>query len=873
MALRSPLAALAAVLLATVAAGAVPSPTPLSPPKNLDLTKMLTVLPPGQNGFASLDPATQDVVLGPHGLDQLDMYANLVYEDAITEAQTGDFFKNGGFNTVLDPANVERVEIVKPGVTVFRDTFGVPHVYGTTAEDVAYGAGYVTAEDRMFQADLFRRAGRGTLAELLGPAFIESDEVTRRDSYTEAELQTQIDNLSRRFGADGDRIARGLQTFSDGFNQRIAEAVANPALMPIEYPGTGNPPVPWRPTDTVAESVLLARQFGEAAGAEVRNAALLKALDSSLGSAEAPKAFEDLRFLNDPTAATTVPAEDGSFTYPTTGPVKPAAVAIPDHAADIYRGEISRAAKLGDLLGALASGGAAASNAMLIAPSESATGNGLQLGNPQVQYGVPQYLMEIALHGGGFNVSGMTFPGVSGFVLIGHGPDYAWTVTSGISDAVDVRAEKLCNPGGGPVAPDSDHYLYRGTCRKMEERTEVVAAKDSSPSTATNRADVSVLKVQRTVHGPVFARDTVGGVAVALVKQRAFWMRELDTAAGFAVFNFPSRVKSARDFAKGVNRLAVSLNLYYVDRDTIAYWHGGKYPVRASGVDTRLPTWGTGAWEWKGNIPFASQPHFTTGLNDPSAGRKYTYNWNNKPATGWANGDDTNWGEIQRVDSLQLLMDAKLAGTGTMNRIDVINVMNQVATADPRAPKLMPLLGGLTNAGADSRLPHALAVLSGWQGSDSLYHRIDRNKDGNYDDGAAIRLWDAWNRELVEGIFFDEIEGARSYLGFGVVDAPGPGGSAFFDGMFNHVLHVLDGTPSLTPQHDWLGGASRTSAVTSALVRALDSLGVASDADLDALVMPREEIVFSPLGGSSPLRIHWVNRGTWTHVAEITGRR
>src|SRR2546425_11544054 len=44
---------------------------------------------------------------------------------------------------------------------VLRDSFGVPHIYAQTAHDLFYLQGYVTAQDRLFQMDLYRRGGAG----------------------------------------------------------------------------------------------------------------------------------------------------------------------------------------------------------------------------------------------------------------------------------------------------------------------------------------------------------------------------------------------------------------------------------------------------------------------------------------------------------------------------------------------------------------------------------------------------------------------------------------------------------------------------------------------------------------------------------------
>ncbi|MGH2828931.1 MAG: penicillin acylase family protein, partial [Actinomycetota bacterium] len=804
--------ALAILLLSSLAplparAGALGCEVAALLPPGPDHTRFVSVLPPGQNGTAQIRLEDQTVHYGPHFEDQLAMYGDLVYETSFTPGDPGitdseilTFFKQAGMN----PAACESAKVVGPGTLIVRDNFGVPHVYGQTSDAVAFGAGYATAEDRMFQADLFRHAARGTLSEFLGPDFLEGDKVQRRDGYTEAELQQQIVNLVERFGDFGVRIATGLEAFSAGFNQRIVHALVDPRCnfdeggtacpnLPVEYIGTGNLPLPWRPTDTVAEAVLLARQFGEAAGAEVRNAALFQGLVATFGSeTEAMKAFNDLRWLNDPAARTTVPAQDGAFTYPNTGTVNPAATALPDNSAGVYRGDVDVFFQLSKFFEETTGQPWPASNAMLIAPSESATGNSLQLGNPQVSYAVPQFLMEIGLHGGGFDAEGMTFPGVSGFVLIGHGPDYAWTVTSGVSDAVDVRVEKLCAPDGGTPPPDSNHYLFNGTCREMEEHKELILVKNSTPpilDPSSPEVDVVIIDVQRTAHGPVFARDTVDGAPVALVKERAFWGKELDNAAAFGKFNFPELITSAESFGDAASSIVVSLNLYYADKDAIGYWHTGRYPVRAQGVETRLPTWGTGEWEWSGNIPFTDQPHFISTSDDPAA-RNYTYNWNNKPATGWANGDDTNWGQIHRVDALATQMDERLAGTGAMTFVDVINVMNNAATVDSRAATLLPIvISALNNSGGGGGFLGAIiSTLRDWLEAGPVgAHRIDLDDDGFYGMAPGVRLWDAINEALVEEIFFDEIGDLRGLLGFDVVDEPGAGGSAFFDGMFNHV--------------------------------------------------------------------------------------
>ena len=61
------------------------------------------------------------------------------------------------------------------GVTITRDAYGVPSVTGATATELWWGAGYATAEDRLFELEVFRRATTGNLAEVLGAAYLPMD--------------------------------------------------------------------------------------------------------------------------------------------------------------------------------------------------------------------------------------------------------------------------------------------------------------------------------------------------------------------------------------------------------------------------------------------------------------------------------------------------------------------------------------------------------------------------------------------------------------------------------------------------------------------------------------------------------------------------
>ena len=72
--------------------------------------------------------------------------------------------------------------------------------------------------------------------------------------------------------------------------------------------------------------------------------------------------------------------------------------------------------------------------------------------------------MDVDVHGPGIDARGATFAGISLYVLLGHGRDYAWSATSAGQDIIDTFAVPLCEPDGSKPTIDSMHYRFRGQC-------------------------------------------------------------------------------------------------------------------------------------------------------------------------------------------------------------------------------------------------------------------------------------------------------------------------------------------------------------------------------------------------------------------------
>src|SRR5712672_211043 len=98
-------------------------------------------------------------------------------------------------------------------VEILRDRWGVPHIYAQTVEDLFFAQGYITAKDRLFQIDLWRRIGTGRLAEALGPSAIERDRLARAVRW-----RGSMEQEWSSYGPDTRRITAA---FTSGINAYI----------------------------------------------------------------------------------------------------------------------------------------------------------------------------------------------------------------------------------------------------------------------------------------------------------------------------------------------------------------------------------------------------------------------------------------------------------------------------------------------------------------------------------------------------------------------------------------------------------------------------------------------------------------------------
>jgi acyl-homoserine lactone acylase PvdQ len=685
------------------------------------------VLPPGQAGAV---PPTET------STDQIALYDGLTrLGGRVRDADLRRFFKRETLGLAPGERAV-RVERPRPGVTITRDRWGVPHVRGRTAEDVAFGAGWATAADRRLVMEMLR--GPGRLAALDAPgvdplALALSGRAFRPSAVTEATLASQY-GLLRALGDRGRRTIRIVDAYVAGINAQYRKAGVSAAR--------------WTRNDVVAVAALIGAVFGTGGGDEVRRSEFLDLLQKKLGGEMGRQVWEDLRLRDDPEANAAVATRAGTVQV-----ANEQGNVVIDAASFRPSGPSSATTSRLPM-----------SNALLVGGQRSVSGKPLFVAGPQVGQFYPQILLELDLEGGGYRSRGVAFPGLSFAILLGRAIDYAWSATSAGADVVDQYVETLC--GGSDTM-----YLYQGECRPM---TSFEAGTLEGRSGEPDRP----LVFRETVHGPVQGYAMLEGRRVAISVKRSTRGREL-ASVGFFLDLSTNRVRSAKQFLAAAVTMELTFNWLYADDRDIAQFTSGRLPVRPLSVDPGLPTKGTGEYEWLG----FERPAGHAQAIDPATG--VILNWNNKPARGYTAADDQwTWGSVQRVDLLWTGIQSRRKHT----LASVVAVMNDAATQDLRLMRLWPDVRQVLGRGTGTaRAMAAYALLEEWYGYGGS--RLDANLDGKVDaPGAAVldAFWPRLANAVLAPVLDDELRGELAKL---VPNEPAlsPSGSSAFTGWWSYV--------------------------------------------------------------------------------------
>jgi hypothetical protein len=686
------------------------------------------ILPPGN--FGGL-PTNDD------SLDQLPLYDALTpLRGNITTQNINDLFLPENFAPV-GPTREEQTG--RPGLRLIYDSYGVPHVYGKTRADMAFGAGWTTARDRGLLIQFGRWPARVAVADV--PGINAFGLVTSAQSFVpspeaEALVTAQQDLLVETYGDKGRQILADAQAYADGINAYNKAHNINQDQPPASV------------NDVLAVTAFIGSIFGAGGGGEANNSDLLAKLQQGLGPVRGYKVWDDVMLADDPEAPTTIKR---FFNYPVlTGGapigsvvIDPGSIESVDPRQPLSAASTASAGSDPAVVDPVAApSGRQASNFLVVSPFRSATHNSLATMGPQLGYFYPEIVQQIDLHGPGIKAQGIAVPGLAMYILIGRTQNYAWSLTSANHDVRDVFAERLCNPDGSPPTRESTHYLFKGECKAFEEFNAGLLA--GVP-----------LRYHLSVHGQVIGTATVDGKPYALARKRSTFGRDALNLGALKDLT-EGKARTPQRFWTAANQFGFTFNWAYASRRNTAYFTSGYLPKRARGLDRRLPTLGTGNYEWQGFLDKLEHPHDVGGPGG------LLLNWNNKSAPGFMHGDDQAFGSVHRVELFDKF-------PWRVKLTDDVGVMNRAATEDVRSP-VWPVVSRVLHSGPapSPRDQKVVDLLDDWVARDAP--RLDADSNGRYDEaGPAIMdaVWRPIANAVMGKVLGDLLDDVDSVRGLG----------------------------------------------------------------------------------------------------------
>ena len=580
-------------------------------------------------------------------------------------------------------ATTLRLAGLSSNVIVRRDERGIPYIEAANESDLFFAQGYVTASDRLFQMELFRRTARGELSEIFGNATLDEDK--RHRNFGFAQLAASQLALAPA------QLRRSLEDYARGVNAFIESRDAR--TLPPEFQILQLKPRPWSAADSLVVSKLFDESLSTTWQLDMTRAAFsdlppekFDALFPETSPLDVLLVGQDNAGAKKKQAATyngQAPVVDNSqATNATVGALTMQA------AAD---DEALRLRSLGRL--GLYAKDSAASNNWVVSGKRTATGQPLLANDPHLQSSAPSIWYMVHLSAPGLRAAGVSVSGLPG-IAVGHNEHIAWGVTSLEADVQDLYVEKF-------DAQNPRRYQTPAGWREAEVRREEIKVRKGFMSAETETVPY---EVTLTRHGPIILeRD---GKRYAL--RWTALDRDANLSNAFYALNYARNWQEFR--AAFDNYAGPAFNLVYADtKGHIGYYGVGRFPIRRSG-DGKLPYDGaTDAGEWTGFIPFDALPHLydpPNGLivtaNSRIVGRSYPYKLTVAPLAAY------------RARRIYELLQAKPKLT-----IQDFRAIQGDTRATPGLTFAAAFTGELTaatGAGGDAKLLERLRLLKEWDG-------------------------------------------------------------------------------------------------------------------------------------------------------------
>jgi penicillin amidase len=432
-------------------------------------------------------------------------------------------------------------------VIVKFDPKGIPHIYAESKEDAYYSLGYLQSQDRLFQMEMIRRIATGTLSEVLGEEFADTDKLFRTLS-----IEQKSQEFYKAFqGRDGE-YKTAAEAYFDGINEFVREGPT-----PIEFTVIGIPKREFTVKDAYNAAGYMA--FGFADGFRV------DPLTTKIAMTLGKEYLEDIGLHSH---------YDSSY--------------IKSYINEESLNLAALAKNLDDMKIPLIHG----SNSWVVGSEKSATGAPIFENDTHIGYSQPSVWFEAHLEYDDTSIYGH-FLGGFPFAILGHNSYAAWGMTMFENDDVDLFQEKL-NPD------DENQILRNGSWKPLTQREEVILVKDNEPIKLT---------VKSSDHGPIVSNILVSDSIVAdpVSVYWEFLHGENDLLEPTYNLGLTSNISEAREAVSLIE--APGLNVMYADKEgNIAWWAAARLPIRPAHSNSKLILDGTGKDDYLGYYPFNANP-------------------------------------------------------------------------------------------------------------------------------------------------------------------------------------------------------------------------------------------------------------------------
>ena len=507
----------------------------------------------------------------------------------------------------LAQAPVESISAsgLRDSVTVRRDERGIAHIEAKNEADLYFAQGYVTAQDRLWQMDLYRRVARGETAEIFGKTILEEDKRWRKFGFARI-AEENVKNTAPENRAALDAYAAGVNAYIAALNEKT---------LPVEFQILQYRPRPW----TAADSIVISKIFDDA----LSNTWRMDLMKASL--MDLPKEKRDLIFNPSSPLDVLLIGKDSDEAR-RQGDAETlrqdeklrlsediAASAHPHVWLSLLKEDEIRRRRSLERIGFYAED-LAASNNWVIGGKRTVDGKPLLANDPHLRAAQPSIWYLINLSAPDLKVAGVTTAGIPG-VIIGHNENIAWGNTNVGPDVQDLYVETF-NAEGKYKTPT-------GWETPIVRREEI----KFRPNPLSAETQTEILEVTTTRNGVIILEE--GGKKYAL-KWTAFDTKN-DSITMLARLG---KAKNWTDFLDALKLWSGAMqNFVFADvKGNIGWVAAGKVPLRKTG-DGSLPYDGaSGDGDWTGFIPFDELPqlynppeNFIMTANQRTVGKSYKY--------------------------------------------------------------------------------------------------------------------------------------------------------------------------------------------------------------------------------------------------------